>query len=190
MSRFYGRAPSGQRAHASVPDNPDPNITLVMGLSSEGVVAPFAFKGGMNGHVFEGYVRHQLAPQLCPGDLVLADGLGAHRVAGARQAIEEHQARYRILPPYSPDFSPVEQCGSKVKESIRAEAPRTVQDVIDAMGRAIGKVTPANAKAWFQYRGYRPRRRRPSPGSSSPRRPQAPSHRRKGERIKRTRKPL
>lgn len=190
MSRFYGRAPSGQRAHASVPCNTDPNITLVMGLSSEGVVAPFAFEGGMDGTVFEAYVRYQLAPQLCPGDLVVADGLGAHRGAGARQAIEAQRASYRILPPYSPDLSPVEQCGSKVKESIRAEAPRTAQGVIDAMGRAIGKVTPADTKAWFRYRGYRPRCQRPPPGSRPARRPPAPIGRRETGRITRAGKPL
>jgi transposase len=158
MSRLHGRAPAGQRAHATAPCNTDPHITLVTGLSLDGVVAPFAFEGSMNGDVFEAYIRHQLAPHLRRGDVVVADGLSAHRNLAARQAIEAQRARYWILPPYSPDLSPVEECGSKIKEAIRAEAPRTVQGVYDAMGRAIGRVTQTDSEGWFRHRGYPPRR--------------------------------
>jgi transposase len=155
MARRYARAPRGKRAVGAVPNNPDPNITLVMGLRHDGVVAPFAFKGAMNGDAFTAYAQTQLAPQLRRGDIVFADRVGAHRSAAARAAIEARGAHLYLLPPYSPDFSPVEKCGSKVKEIIRGMAPRTVAAVIDAMGDGIGAVTPADARAWFASCGYR-----------------------------------
>lgn len=155
MTRRYGRALRGRRALGKTPCNTDPNITLVMGLRRhKGVVAPLAFEGAMNGAVFEAYVRQNLAPELQPDDIVVVDGLSAHRVRGAREAIEARGATYWILPPYSPDLSPVENCGSKVKESLRAEAPRSIQAVYEAIGRALGKTTPQDAEGWFQHAGY------------------------------------
>jgi transposase len=154
MTRRYARARRGERAVGAVPCNPDPNITLVMGLRLQGVVAPLAFEGAMNGDIFSVYVASQLAPELRPGDVVFVDGLGAHRTAAARAAIEAKGARLRILPPYSPDLSPVENCGSKVKEAIRGMAPRTVSALLDAMGDAIGAVTPSDARGWFAHCGY------------------------------------
>jgi len=160
MSRFYGWAMSGDRAYGAVPCNPDPNVTLVIGLRMDGVVAPLAFKGAMDGPVFLTYAQTQLAPQLQPGDIVLVDGLGAHRKEGVREVIEARGAEYRFLPPYSPDLSPVENCGSKVKQAIRAEEPRTVGALYDAMGRALHSVTAGDARAWFERVGYLPPRRR------------------------------
>lgn len=155
MTRRYARAPRGQRAVGAAPANPDPNITLVMGLSHRGVVAPFAFQGAMNGDTFTAYAETQLAPELKPGDVVFVDGLGSHRVRAARAAIEARGAQLCILPPYSPDLTPVEKCGAKVKDIIRGMSPRTVSAVIDAMGEGIGAVTPADARAWFGWCGYR-----------------------------------
>ena len=155
MTRRYARAPRGQRAVGSAPGNPDPNITLVMGLSCEGVVAPLAFEGAMNGDIFTAYAQTQLGPQLQPGDVVFVDRLGSHRTRAARAAIEARGAQLRLLPPYSPDFTPVEKCGAKVKDVIRGLAPRTVSAVIDAMGEGIGAVTAADARAWFVWCGYR-----------------------------------
>jgi transposase len=155
MSRRYARAQRGQRAVGAVPANPDPNITLVMGLSYQGVVAPFAFEGAMNGDTFVAYAETQLAPELKPGDVVFVDGLGSHRTRAARAAIEARGAQLCILPPYSPDLTPVEKCGAKVKDIIRGMSPRTVAAVIDAMGEGIGSVTPTDARAWFEWCGYR-----------------------------------
>lgn len=154
MTRGYARSLRGERAVGAVPASPDPNITLVMGLSSEGVVAPFAFEGAMNGDAFTAYVKTQLVPMLKPGDIVFADGLGAHRVRAARDAIEACGAEFSLLPPYSPDLTPVEKCGAKVKDVIRGMDPRSVAAVIDAMGEGIGSVTVADARAWFKWCGY------------------------------------
>jgi transposase len=155
MTRRYARALRGKRAVGAVPDNADPNITLVMGLRHDGIVAPFAFQGAMDGEAFTAYVQTQLAPELHRGDVVFVDGLGAHRTASARAVIEAHGARLEILPPYSPDLSPVEKCGGKVKDVIRGMSPRTVSAVIDAMGDGVGAVTAADARAWFASCGYR-----------------------------------
>lgn len=154
MTRRYARALRGKRAVGAVPANPDPNITLVMGLSYKGVVAPFAFEGAMNGDTFAAYAETQLAPVLEPGTIVFVDGLSAHRTRAARAAIEARGAELRILPPYSPDLTPVEKCGAKVKDVIRGMSPRTVSAVIDAMGEGIGSVTPADARGWFASCGY------------------------------------
>lgn len=155
MARRYARALRGKRAVGAMPANPDPNITLVLGLRHDGVVAPFAFQGAMDGPAFTAYAETQLGPELHPGDIVFVDGVGAHRSASARAAIEARGAGLRFLPPYSPDLTPVEKCGAKVKDVIRGMSPRTVAAVIEAMGEGIGAVTPADARAWFAYCGYR-----------------------------------
>lgn len=162
MTRGYGYAPQGERAYGKVPDNSDPNITLVLGLGLRGIVAPLAFEGSMNGDIFEQYMRERAAPELEPGDIVVWDGLGAHRVKGAREAVEARGAEVLPLPPYSPELSPAEECGSKIKGAIRSEAPRTVEAVYDAMGRAIGQVTLHDACGWFDH-ASRDRAPRPRP---------------------------
>jgi transposase len=174
MARRYGRARRGRRAHGKVPCNTDPKITLIMGLSLDGVVEPMAFEGAMNGTIFEAYIRDRIAPQVHHGDVIVVDGLGAHRVPGARAAVEERGAKFWFLPPYSPDLSPVEGCGSKVKEAVRAAAPRSVPQVYQAMGRAVGQVTDRDAKGWFQHAGYIRPPRRPTPSRAGRYRSQAP----------------
>lgn len=154
MTPAFARAPRGVRAYADVPFNPGKNITLTMGLSTRGVVAPFAFAGSTDGHAFRQYVERLLVPQLVVGDVVIFDNLAAHKVAGVREAIESVGARMLPLPPYSPDLSPVENCGSKVKTAIRREAPRTRSAIYAAMGRAIGQVTTKDARGWFRHCGY------------------------------------
>jgi transposase len=175
MGRWYGWAPVGERAFGSAPGNPRPNITLELGLRLSGIVAPMVFVGAMNGPTFLTYVQNELCPWLRPGDVVLADRLSSHNVTGVREAIEATGARYWPLPPYSPDFSPIEQCGSKVKEAIRAAAPRTIQAAYDATAEAIGTVTRQDIRGYFEHAGYippRPIRRRLRPGARYfPRRP-------------------
>lgn len=149
MTRRYGYAPKGERAYGKAPNYTDPNITLVLGLGLRGIVAPLAFEGTMDGHLFEQYVRRVVAPELQPGDVVVFDGLPAHRARGAREAVEARGAEYRPLPPYSPELSPVEECGSKIKGAVRAEAPRTVEAVYDAIGRV--RVTLQDAQGWFDH---------------------------------------
>jgi len=175
MTPWYGWAPVGERAFGFAPDHPDPNLTLEFGLRLGGIVAPVVIRGTMNGPTFLTYVQREFCPWLRSGDVVLADGLSAHYVAGVKEAIEATGAHYQRLPPYSPDFSPIEQCGSKVKQAVRAAEPRTVKAVYEAVGNALGTVTRHDAYGWFECAGYvppRPIRRRLRPGARYfPRRP-------------------
>ncbi len=146
-------APEGERAPGKAPVNADPRITLVMGLDRDGPVAPFAFRGAMDGNVWEQYVARQLGPELRPGDVVVVDGLGAHRSHQARRTVtRDRHARYRMLPPYSPDLTPVEESGSKVKGEVRKAEPRGEGETYDALGVALGHLTPSDARGWFAHR--------------------------------------
>jgi transposase len=163
MTRHYGYAPRGQRAYGAAPANTDPNLTLVLGLELQGLVAPVVFEGAMNRPRFETYAREYLAPVLHPGDVVLADRLKPHLSPEVRTAIEATGAEYHLLPPYSPDFSPVEECGSKIKEALRAAGQRSVVSVFDAMDNALHQVTPKDAEGWFGHAGYLDRPPHPRP---------------------------
>ena len=142
---------------SAVPFNPGENITLTMGLSLHGLVAPLAVPGATNGDLFREYVERVLVPELRPGNVVVFDNLPAHKVVGVQEAIEAAGARLLRLPPYSPDLSPVENCGSKVKTAIRAQSPRTRGDLYDVMGDALRAATLGDARAWFVHCGYRVR---------------------------------
>ena len=147
-------APRGQRAHAAAPRNPGENKTVIAALTLDGVGALLRFDGGMTGARFEGYVRHVLAPTLRPGQVVIADNLRAHHTPGARAAIEARGARLLFLPPYSPDFNPIEHTFSKVKQSLRRTAARTDDALRTATWVAFATVTPADADGWFAHCGY------------------------------------
>lgn len=152
LTRRYARVRRGRRAVGDVPDNSDPNVTLTVGLSDRGIVAPTAFEGGTNGERFEDYVRFTLGPRLRRGDVVVVDRLGAHRSAAVRAAVEARGATYRMLPPYSPDLTPVEEAGSKIKEHVRGANPRTLRALYGALRKALAAVTPKDARGWFNHR--------------------------------------
>ena len=150
----HARAPRGQRAYATAPRNPGENKTVVAALTLDGVRALLRFDGGMTSARFAGYVRHVLAPTLRPGQVVIADNLRAHHTAGARAAIEARGARLLFLPPYSPDFNPIEHTFSKVKQSLRRARARTDDTLRAATWAAFATVTPSDAAGWFAHCGY------------------------------------
>lgn len=155
MTRRHGRACRGQRAVGRAPVNVGANVTLTMGLSRRGIVAPVVFRGGTNGERFTRYLRRYLAPRLRRGDVVVADRLGAHRTSQARAVVEAKGASLWLLPPYSPDLTPVEEAGAKVKAYVRGRDPRALEDLYDALDDAIGTVTAKDARGWFDHRaGY------------------------------------
>jgi transposase len=130
--------------------------TLVAGLRLSGMVAPMVLDGPINGDWFEAYVRHVLAPTLRPGDVVIMDNLSSHKRAAARRLIEAAGAELRFLPPYSPDFNPIEMAFSKLKALLRRAAERTVQGLWDAIGRLIDLITPNESANFFTAAGYEP----------------------------------
>ena len=125
LTRLYGRAPRGERAVGSVPQNYGANVTMIGALSRRGLEAPMTVAGATAGEVFSAYGQRVLGPILKRGDVVVMDNLRAHKVSGIREAIEAQGARLVYLPPYSPDLSPIERCWSKLKTALRARGART-----------------------------------------------------------------
>jgi transposase len=156
MARMYGRAPRGERCRAPVPHGHWKTTTFVGGLTLDGVVAPMTLDGAMTGAAFLAYVKQVLVPTLAPGDIVILDNLPAHKPLAIRKAIEAAGAVMLFLPPYSPDFNPIEMAFSKIKASLKKAAARTVHALWDAIHKAIDAVTPNDARAFFTACGYKP----------------------------------
>jgi transposase len=154
MTRDYARAPRGQRAHDNVPRNRGTVTTMLGALGIEGVVAMMTIEGATDAAVFEAFVAHLLVPQLKPGDIVVWDNVGAHKPPRIRQLVEAAGATVVFLPPYSPDFNPIEECWSKLKGILKSLAARTRQALDGAIAQAMKLITPADAAGWFRHAGY------------------------------------
>jgi transposase len=153
---MYGRAPKGERCRAPVPHGHWKTTTFVGGLTLAGVVAPMTLDGAMTGAAFLAYVEQVLAPTLRPGDVVVMDNLPAHKPIAIREAIEVTGAIMLFLPPYSPDFNPIELAFAKIKAHLRKVAARTVQGLWDAIRDAIDAVTTNDSRNFFRACGYEP----------------------------------
>jgi transposase len=156
MARLRGRAKRGQRCRAPIPHGHWKTTTFTAALRLRGLTAPMVLDGPMNGEAFLAYVEQALAPTLDPGDLVVMDNLPAHRRVGVRQAIEATGALLRFLPPYSPDFNPIENAFAKLKTSLRKAAARTIEDLWSAIGDALSKFTSQECANYFTAAGYEP----------------------------------
>jgi transposase len=154
MPRLYGRAPRGERALGSAPQNYGQNVTILGALSYTGLEAGMTSEGATDADVFRADVREVLCPTLREGDLVIADNLSAHKAAGVQEAIAAQGARLLYLPPYSPDLNPIERCWSKIKTFWRAAKARTREALDEAVTRALDTGTEADARAWFAHCGY------------------------------------
>ncbi len=154
MARRYGRALRGERCRAPVPHGHWKTTTLVGALRLEGMTAPMVLDGAMHGAAFLAYVEQVLAPTQIPGDIVIMDNLPAHKPAAVRRAIEAAGSELRFLPPYSPDFNPIEMAFSKLKAFLKKTAARTVDDLWDAVAQGIDTFTPAECENYFAAAGY------------------------------------
>jgi transposase len=154
MTRFCGRAAVGQRLVMHVPHGHYQTTTLVCAIGLAGPLAPFLWEGAMDGEMFLAWIQQGLVAELRRGDLVIMDNLATHKVAGVRQAIEEAGARLEYLPPYSPDFNPIENMWSKVKQILRGLAPRTAEELLSAAKIAFEAVTPADCQGFFLNANY------------------------------------
>ena len=139
MARRRGRAPRGERLIAAIPHGHWKTTTFVAGLRRDRITAPLVIDGPMNGVIFRAYVEQFLAPSLQPGDIVIIDNLSAHKVVGVRKAIEARGARVCYLPPYSPDFNPIEQLFAKLKALLRKAAKRNVEELWNTIGQLLGQ---------------------------------------------------
>jgi transposase len=140
MTPTYGRAPRGERVVASAPASWE-SVTLTAAVGLDGPRAPLAFPGATNETAFRAYVEGVLAPALRPGDVVVFDNLAAHLTPGVAEAIERAGASVLPLPPYSPDYTPIEEMSSKVKDILRRIGARTRGALYDALGEALRQVT-------------------------------------------------
>lgn len=156
MARLRGRSPRGMRCRAAVPHGHWKTTTLVAGLRLDGLTAPMVIDGAMNGDAFTAYAEAFLAPALAPGDIVILDNLPAHKVSGARAAIERAGATLLFLPPYSPDFNPIEQVFAKIKALLRKAAARTVEALETAIADALDAFPPDECVNYFTNSGYEP----------------------------------
>lgn len=156
MARLRGRAPCGERCRAGIPHGHWKTTTFTGALRLTGMSAPFVYDGAMNGNVFLTYVEQMLMPSLSSGDVVVMDNLPAHKITGVRDAIEAAGARLLYLPPYSPDFNPIENAFSKLKALLRAKAERTIKALWDALGDILDQFSPAECANYFRAAGYEP----------------------------------
>jgi transposase len=154
MTRLYGRAPRGERLVAAVPHGHWKTSTFIAGICGDTLLAPTVFDGAINGELFLAYVEQVLAPTLLPGDTVIMDNLGSHKVAGVRQAIEAAGAKQLFLPAYSPDLNPIEMVFSQMKAKLRNEANRSVHALWQALGRIANAITPTQCANYFRHCGY------------------------------------
>jgi len=154
MSRRYGRALEGRRLVDAVPGGHWSTTTMISAIRQEGVATAMVTEGATNSLVFGGFVESFLVPVLRPGDIVVMDNLSSHKTSLAVKAIEAVGAEVWYLPPYSPDFNPIELMWSKVKNHLRSIAARTKRTLITAIGKALRTITPDDATGWLAHAGY------------------------------------
>jgi transposase len=154
MTRARGRCPRGERLVCPVPHGRWRTTTFLCGLRADGLVAPLVLDGAVDGPAFLAWVEQSLAPSLRPGDTVVADNLGSHKVAGVREAIEARGASLLYLPPYSPDLNPIELAFSKLKRLLRTASARTADALCEAIATALGSFTSAECTNYLRHCGY------------------------------------
>lgn len=154
MTRHHARAKKGKRAYNHCPYNRGKNVTLIGAIAIKGFLAPFTFEGWTNKESFLIYITKVLLPQLWPGACVVMDNLPAHKAIKVRELIESTGAKVIFLSPYSPDFNPIENCWSKIKEYLRTMESRTAEDLNQSISEAIERVTNEDIIGWFTHCCY------------------------------------
>jgi transposase len=154
MTRLYGRALKGQRLVEAVPHGHWKTTTFIAALRSTGMTAPMVIDGALNGDLFCAYVHQVLVPELRPGDIVVLDNLSSHKRMEARAAIEAVGARVVFLPPYSPDFNPIENAFAKLKRLVRSAGKRTIDELWSFLGQVVDAFTPSQCLNYIRHCGY------------------------------------
>jgi transposase len=154
MARLYGWARVGERCRDSAPFGHWKTMTFVAGLRLSGITAPWVLDAPMNGRAFEVYVRQVLAPTLRRGDILVLDNLPAHKVAGIHEAVTQRRAQLFYLPPYSPDLNPIEMAFAKLKALLRQDPARTVNGLMDRIGKLLKRFIPSECANFFKAAGY------------------------------------
>ena len=154
MTRTRARAPMGQRAEVVEPFKRGSNFSVISAMGLQGVCASMMIEGAVDSQVFAAYVDHFLVPNLRPGNIVLLDNVKFHYSERAIKLIEATGTTVIHLPAYSPDFNPIEECISKIKETLRSLKARTKRKLYNALKKAIAMVTADDIRGWFEHCGY------------------------------------
>jgi transposase len=153
MSPLYGWAEG--RAKDFAPDERyEKKTTIISIMGLNGAAAPMAFPGALNGPITQDYLVNMAFPAMQEGQTLVLDNCSCHKVEGVINAAEKHKITLLFLPPYSPDFNPIENMWSKMKNSIRKSRPRNYESLIEAIGNALDKITLSDIKGWFLHCGY------------------------------------
>jgi transposase len=156
MAPTHGRAPRGERVVDSVPRNYGEQTSIVGALSfGRGLLVTMTLSGAVDTLAFDAYLTRLLGPRLRKGDVVVLDNLNVHKASQVEQVAQGRGARVIWLPPYSPDFSPIEQCWSKIKTALRAAKARTREELEKALAEAIQLITKSDIRGWFKHCGYK-----------------------------------
>jgi transposase len=155
LHELYAYSPRGHRAYCSVARNRGKNTTLLSSMSFSGMGPSMVVEGGANGAVFETYLQEMLLPALGKAEVVVMDNLSVHKSERVREMIEGTGASLLYLPPYSPEFNPIEEAFSKIKNLVRKAGARVREALVDAVGEALCEVTEEDARAFFEHCGYR-----------------------------------
>ena len=154
LVRRYGRAARGERAAGHAPYGRWERLTVLGGLSLAGLLACMVVEGAADTPVVAAFVEHVLVPTLTPGQVVVLDNLSPHHAPRVQALVEAAGCRLLFLPPYSPDFNPIEQAWSKLKTLLRGAGARTKEALLDALAAVLTHITAADAQHWFAHCGY------------------------------------
>jgi transposase len=154
MARLYGRSPVGQRCVSAVPHGHWHSSTFIAALRYESIAAPFLIEGAVDADVFTAYLQHVLCPELREGDIVILDNLSTHKIQNVEKLVSARGASVRYLPPYSPDFNPIEQAFAKLKAHLRQAAARTLDELQHALARALPCFSSAHCRNFFHDANY------------------------------------
>ena len=156
MTRSHGRCAKGERLRVGLPHGHRKATTLVGGLRMSGMIAAMVLDGPINGDWFEAYMAQVLMPELRPGDVVIMDNLSSHKRVAVKERIEAAGATLRFLPPYSPNFNPIEKAFSRLNAMLRKAGERIVSGLWDLIGRFVDIFQPAECANYFRLCGYEP----------------------------------
>jgi len=154
MTRTRGRAPRGERVHGSAPHGHWKVTTMIGAIRLSGIAAAMTVDSSTDSDVFRTFVERVLVPALRPGEVVVMDNLSPHKASGVQEMIAATGAELWYLPPYSPDYNPIEKCWSKVKEYLRSAKARTQRKLERVIAKALRTVTASDAVGWFNECGY------------------------------------
>jgi transposase len=154
MTPRFGRAPRGQRVVGTAPRNHGKNTTLVAALSLAGITTAMTVEGAVDRAAFDAFVAQALAPTLRPGQIVIWDNLSVHKSVAAQQVLADRGCQLLWLPPYSPDFNPIEEAFSKLKTALRRIGARTRDDLEAAITASLRTITADDSTGWFAHCGY------------------------------------